>query len=512
MLVSDISNNKRIAKNTLLLYFRMLISMIVGLYTSRVVLATLGVDDYGLYNVVGGIVVTLSFLNGAMATSTQRYMNVEMGKQDKEGLRKVFGSSLVIHAIAAAAIVILAEALGVWFLNNHMNIAPDRLEAANWVYQFSIASFAVTVLSVPFNAAIIAHERMSAFAYISIIEVTLKLVVAIVIGYAPFDKLIFYALLVFIVALMVRISYGTYCKRHFEECRCVKFKVDKSLLRNMMSFSSWAIMGNLAYVFHTQGLGIVFNIFFGTTVNAAHGVSNQVNTVVSGFVQNFMTAAKPQIVKNYASGNLQDMHKLMMISCRFAFFLVMIFVVPIVLETPYLLSLWLEEVPMYTEIFVRLLLLTTLFDSFNSLLYTVKGATGDIKTFMIVLTCISFMHLPLTWLLFELGFEPYYAMVVYLLLVIVMQVVRIGFVCKAVALPVRVFYTEVVRRCVCALLVAFIPTAILYYILPKNIGTVFSVCLIGALFSNISIMGLGLKKQERVALWKIALNKLKLKK
>ena len=332
-------NNKRIVKNTALLYFRMLFTMLVGLYTSRVVLSSLGVGDYGLYNVVGGIVVILSFLNGAMASSTQRYMNVELGKENMDGIRKVYVTSMLIHLGVAAVVLVLAETVGLWFLNMYMNIPAERMIAANWVYQFSVGAFIVTVLSVPYNATIIAHEKMSAFAYISVIEVLFKLLVAILIGYAPCDRLIFYALLIFIVSIIVRLAYGVYCHRHFVECKIKKCEIDKSLLKNMLSFSSWTIFGNLAFVFHTQGIAIVINMFFGTVVNAAQGISNQVNSIVSGFVQNFTTAMKPQIVKSYAAGNLPDLHKLILSGSRLSFFLVLIFAIPIIIETPYLLSL-----------------------------------------------------------------------------------------------------------------------------------------------------------------------------
>ena len=298
-------NKKRIAKNTLLLYFRMLVTMLMGLYTSRLVLAVLGVEDYGLYNVVGGIVVILSFLNGAMASSTQRYLNVELGKHDKEGLKKVYATSLLIHGGVAIMILILAETIGLWFLNSYMNIVPERMCAANWVYQFSVATFVVSVLSVPYNASIIAHERMSAFAYISVVEAILKLMVALLISHSPIDKLVSYALLMFVMGVILRIVYSIYCHRHFEECRVVSFKIDKPLFKSMISFSSWTIIGNLSYIFHTQGIAIVINMFFGAAVNAAQGISNQVNGIVSGFVQNFMTAMKPQVVKNHACGYME---------------------------------------------------------------------------------------------------------------------------------------------------------------------------------------------------------------
>lgn len=506
--MSQQSNNKRIAKNTALLYFRMLLTMFIGLYTSRIVLSALGIDDYGLYNVVGGIVVILSFLNGAMASSVQRYLNVELGKQDVNGLKKVFVTSKLIHFGVAIFVLLLAETIGLCFLNTRMNIISERMIAANWVYQFSVATFIVNILCVPYNATIIAHEKMSAFAYISIVEVCCKLLVALLICYAPFDRLIFYALLIFIVSIVVQITYVFYCKKQFDECNFTQYKVERSLMKNMLSFSSWTVFGNLAFIFHTQGIAIIINMFFGTAVNAAQGISNQVNSIISGFVQNFLIAMKPQVVKSYASGNIQELHKLILSGSRFSFYLVMLFTIPLILETPYLLSLWLKEVPEYTVVFIRLLLLITLFDSFNSLLNAAKGATGNIKKYMITMTCISIMHLPISYVLFIFGFEPYYAMAVYLVLVIIMQILRIWFVCRAINLSIRTFYFDVILRCLFVAGISFILPAILYFFTPINIWTVFGTCFTG-IFSNIIFISLfGMNKQERKTVKNMIYNKI----
>lgn len=496
-MTSEHENNKRIAKNTLFLYFRMLITMIVGLYTSRVVLSSLGIEDYGLYNVVGGLVVLLSFLNGAMASSTQRYMNVELGRNSVDGLRKVYANSMLIHIGVAVVIVILSETIGLLFLNKFMNINAERFVAANWVYQFSIAAFVINILSVPYNAAIIAHEKMSAFAYISVVEVLLKLIVALLISVAPFDKLIFYALLIFLVGFVIRFIYAAYCKKYFEECRNVRLKKDAELLKNMMSFSSWTIFGNLAFIFHTQGIAIVINIFFGAAVNAAQGISNQVNGIVSGFVQNFMTAIKPQIVKNYAGGNLKEMHNLILSGSRLSFFLVLIFVVPISLEVPFFLSLWLKEVPEYTVAFIRILLFITLFDSFNSILNAAKGATGNIKIYMITQTSISMLHLPLAYLLFKFGYAPYYAMVVYFVLVIIMQMTRILFVCKAIGLSLKKFGVCVVLKCFAVFLVSFIGPLGVYRCVSENLFGFVLVEFVAVLSVIMSVFFVGLMKNER---------------
>lgn len=502
------SNNKRIAKNTLVLYIRMLITMAAGLYTSRVVLANLGVNDYGLYSVVGGVVVVLSFMNGAMASSTQRFLNVEMGKRNEDGLKKVFSNSIVIHLLTAVFVVILSETIGLWYLNYYMNIDQDRIEAANWVYQFSIVSLFVSIISVPYNATIIAHERMSAFAYVSIVEVILKLVIALMIAYSPIDKLVFYAFCIMLAGIAIRLVYGFYCRRNFCECVGVKYEIDSGLFRDMFSFSFWTIFGNLAFILHTQGIALVINLFFGTAVNAAQGIANQVNSVVKHFVQNFMTAIKPQVVKSYAGGDLNSMHNLILSGSRISFYLVLVFVIPLFLETPTLLSVWLKEVPVYTSSFVRLILLVTLFDSFNSLLNAAKGATGNIKIYMIVQTSISMLHLPISYVLFLVGFEPYWAMIVYCILVIILQVTRIVFVCKAVSLSISVFLQKVVLVCLMVLIVSASIPGVVYVNLTSGIVSMFLVSSLSLITTVLSVLYIGLTGYERKSLYALIKKKI----
>ena len=491
------NNNKRIAKNTLFLYFRMLIILVVSLYTSRVVLNTLGVEDYGIYNVVGGIIVILGFLNNAMAGATQRFLNVQLGRNDFPQLKKVFATSLVIHALVAVVILAIAETVGLWYLNTCMNIAADRMAAANWVFQFSVAAFMVNILSVPYNAAIIAHEKMSAFAYISILEAILKLAVVFLLVISPFDKLIFYAFLIFMIGVLLRILYGTYCKRHFAECTISDFHVDKPMMKEMLSFSSWTIFGNLGFIAHTQGIALVINYFFGVTVNAASGIANQVNGVVKNFVVNFMTAINPQVVKTYAAGEYEDMYKLMIRGCQMAFYMVAFFVIPLTIEAPTILRVWLKIVPDYTVIFVRLVLLITLFDSYSSILATAKGATGDVKKYQVTLTLIGLFHLPLAIVFFCLGCPPQYAMYVYLFIIIALQVVRIWFVCTSIGLSLARFYREVVCKCLLVLALGLIVPMLMHLYLPEGIFSAFSTCAIGCVVYMAIALRFGFNGQDR---------------
>lgn len=276
------SGNKRIAKNTLLLYFRMLLTILVGLYTSRVVLNTLGISDYGVYNIVGGVVTMLAFLNSAMVAASQRFISFELGTGDLEKLKKVFCTSVSIHITLAILILIVAETIGLWFVNAYLNIPLDRMEAANWVYQCSVLTLILTIISVPYNSCIVAHEHMRAFAYVSIVEVILKLAIVYLLLIGDFDKLILYAILIAVVAFIIRIIYGIYCKQNFEECT-YHFLFDRKLFKEMFAFAGWSVIGNLGFSLKDQGSNIILNLFGGTTVNAARGIAMQVNGIISNF-------------------------------------------------------------------------------------------------------------------------------------------------------------------------------------------------------------------------------------
>lgn len=505
------SDNKRIAKNTIYLYVRMILLMGVSLFTSRIVLQALGVDDYGIYNVVGGIIVILSFLNNAMAGGTQRFLNVEMGRKDGDGVKSVFNTSIHIHFIVAVLVLLIGETVGLWFLNAHMNIPHDRIIAANYVYQFSVATCLIGIISVPYNAAIISHEKMSAFAYISIIEGVLKLLVALAIYIYPFDKLIFYAFLMFMVGVANRLIYGIYCGRHFEECRNLKWKIDKKRIRNMLSFSGWTIFGNLGYILHTQGIAIIVNMFFTVAVNAAQGIANQVNGIVNQFVTNFLTALNPQVVKSYAAGELDAMHLLIFRGGKIAICMVSFFTVPIALEAETFLRIWLGVVPEYTVLFVRLVLLISLVNSISNLMATAKGATGDIKKYQIVLTTVGALHLPLAWVAFELGCGPEYAMYVYLGIVVVLQVLRVWMTCNSIRLSKRLFVRKVILRCGIAMATALVLPLLLHLLLKQSFFTSIAVCVTSVLTVMVCMLYIALDAQERKAVLKPILRRINIR-
>lgn len=344
----------------------MILVMLVSLYTSRVILAKLGVEDYGIYNVVGGIVAMFSFLNSSMATSTQRYLTYALGKNDNELLKNVFAISLNIHIVIAIFIIILAETFGLWMLNTHLVIPPDRLMAANWVFQLSILTFSINIIQVPYNASIIAHERMNVYAYISIIEVVLKLIIVYILSLTTFDRLIFYAILVFLVQLVVRVIYQAYCRCRFVECH-LRFYWDKQLYKEMFGFAGWNMFGSVAWLMRGQGLDIVLNLFFGPIVNAARGITNQVSGAVMSFISNFQVALNPQITKKYAQGEIEQMESLAYNGIKFSLLLLFIIAFPLCLNIDYVLGLWLKDVPRYTSIFIILVIIDSIVNSFLAL-------------------------------------------------------------------------------------------------------------------------------------------------
>lgn len=445
----------------------------ISLYTSRVVLATLGINDFGLYNVVGGIVSILAFLNISMSGATQRFLNIELGKKDNIQLELVFSTARFIHLCIAFIIFLIAETLGVWFLNEKMNIADDRIIAANWVYQFSIISFMQSIISVPYNASIIAHEKMSAFAYITIIEAVLKLSIVLLLSIVSLDKLIVYAGLIALVSIIIQFIYRTYCRTHFEETKSLCLKYNKQIIHEMLGFSGWTAVGSLASISHTQGIAIVINLFFSVSVNAALGITNQVINVVNQFVSNFMTALNPQIVKTYAAHEFKEMHNLIIRGSKLGICLVSFFAIPILIETPMILNLWLKDVPDYTVTFIRIVLITSICNSYASPLAAAKGATGDIKNYQIVLTSIGLMHIPIAWICFECGGSPYWAMLVYLVLVNIMQIVRIYMVGKSINMSIKEFYVKVLMKCALMILLASIISITAHSLLPKTLVCIF---------------------------------------
>lgn len=433
--MSDTSSaNKRIAKNTLVLYVRMLFTMGISLFTSRVILQTLGVEDYGISSVVGGVISMFTFINAAMVSSTQRYLNFELVRGDANQLRSVFSTSLQIHALIALAIIVLSETVGLWFLNEKLVIPEARMTAAMWVYQCSILSCAVSIMSTPYNAVIVAHEKMSAFAYISILDVSLKLLVVYLLVVLPFDKLIILAILNLLVQLFIRYIYTLYCHRHFPESY-FQFWFNKTLFKEMFGFAGWSFWGNLAAILYTQGLNMMLNIFFGPIVNAARGIAVQVQSAVQQFVGGFQTALNPQITKNYASNNLPQMHSLMFRSARFSFLLLFFLSLPVLMETNFILTLWLKTVPDDAVIFTQIMICISLIYTTANPCIIANQATGKVKIYQMVVGGILLLILPISYVVLKLGAPAYSVFIVHFCIESLAQFSRMYMLRKLIHLP-----------------------------------------------------------------------------
>ena len=490
-------NNKRIAKNTLLLYFRMLFMMGIALYTSRVVLATLGVEDYGIYNVVGGIVAMFGFINGSMSSATQRYITFALGKGDKVRLSTIFSTTLQIHTFIAGIIMLLGETVGVWFLYNKMQIPPDRMDAAFWVLQCSIISSFVMVVSVPYNACIVAHERMSAFAYISILEAVLKLVIVYLLVVSPFDKLIVYAILLLAVQVLICFCYSIYCNRHFEETK-YRHVWDKPLFREMTSFAGWSMFGNLSAVFFGQGLNILLNVFFGPVVNAARGVAVQVQNAIQQFVGNFQMALNPQITKNYAKGEMQEMHKLMFRSARFSFFLLFFLSLPVLFETEFILRVWLKTVPENTVTFLRIMICTSLIYTCANPMIVANQATGKVKKYQAVCGTTLIMILPISYVLLKLGLPAYSVFIVHFVMECVCQLARMTMLRPLIGLRIRDYFTHVYSKVFIVVALSALLPAVIYNLMDDTVLRFFIVGVVCVASVSLVAYNFGMTANEKV--------------
>ena len=453
--MSNTLDSKRIAKNTLLLYVRMFLTMIVSLYTSRVVLNTLGVEDYGVYNVTGGVVAMFSFFNTAMSSATQRYITFALGKGDKQRLNVIFNTAVVIHLGISLCVLILGETIGLWFVMSKLVIPAERSVAAMWVYQCSILTSLVSIMSVPYNADIVANEKMSAFAYISILEVILKLLIVFLLVIIPADKLISYSILVVCVQLVIRYIYVSYCSRHFEEAK-IKKVFDKSLFKEMASFAGWSFFGNFACILYGQGVNMLLNIFFGPVVNAARGVAMQVQTAVHQFAGSFQMAINPQITKSYASGNLFQMHSLMCRSSRFSFYLLFFLILPIILETDFILTLWLKNVPDNAVIFTQIMLCIMLLNPFSSPLTIANQATGMIRFYQIVVGCTLMTIFPISYLVLWWGAPAYAVFCVHFIIEGIALILRMIMLKKLISLSLIEYVKNVYLPIVNTVIVAVI--------------------------------------------------------
>lgn len=504
-------NNKRIAKNTLLLYGRMLLTMAISLYTSRVILKVLGVEDFGIYNVVGGIISMFAFINGGMVAATQRYITFEIGSGNTNQLKKVFSTSLQIHAIISVIIIILGETVGLWFLLEKLVIPESRMSAAIWVYQLSIVACIVNIMSIPYNADIIAHEKMSAFAYISIVEVVLKLLIVYMLVFSPLDKLIVYAVLLLVVQIAIRLIYTTYCKKHFEETSYSKC-CDKSLVKEMASFAGWSFWGSLAGILYTQGLNMMLNIFFGPVVNAARAIAVQVQSAVQQFVTNFQMAINPQITKSYAKGDLNQMHNLMFRSARFSFLLLLLITLPVLLETNFLLTVWLKTVPENTVVFTQIMICIALIYTTANPCVIANQATGKVKIYQAVVGGILLTILPISYIVLKLGAPAYSVFIVHFCIESIAQFFRMYMLRKLINLRIWEYIKNIYIPIIATMIVAIILPIFVHKQFEEGWIRLLMVTLTCIVSVGLSAFFIGFTKHEREFFFDKGLRLLKIRK
>ena len=491
-------NTKRIAKNTLMLYGRMLFSMVVSLYTSRVVLNTLGVVDYGIYGVVGGFVSMFSLISSSLSSAVSRFLTFELGRGDQDRLNKAFSTSLLIHIVLAIAVLVIAETVGVWFVNNKMTIPSDRLYAANWVFQASIFSFMFGLFSVPYNASIVSHEKMSAFAYIGILDTVLKLLIVLFIAYSHwhFDKLIVYAMLLVVVSITLQCIYLVYCRKHFEECR-LRISFDKGFWKEISSFAGWNFIGCTAGLLKEQGINVLLNIFVGPILNAARGIASTVNGAVVTFVNGFMTALNPQITKSYASSDYEYTFSLVKRGARFSFYILLLFGLPIILEGDFILTLWLGQYPEHSLNFVRLVLLLSLVETLSNTLITLQLATGNIRNYQIFVGGTLLLNFPLSYMFLKHEYPPEYVYIVAVLVSFICLFLRLFFLRKMASLSIKGYLKEVLFNVIVVFILALVIPLIVHLIMGGGWLRFLIVSIVSIICSIISILFVGCSKVER---------------
>lgn len=488
--------NKRIAKNTMLLYIRMGVMMLISFFTARITLNALGVTDYGINNVVGGLVSMFSLISSSLSSSVSRFMTFGLGKGNKKELNTIFSTSVNIHIVLAIIVVIAIETVGVWFLNNKMVIPAERLTAAHWVLQSSTLMFAVGLLSVPYNAAIIAHEKMGVYAYFTLFDAFSRLAIIFAIKYYGGDKLILLAIISLIPTLIKQFYYWNYSKKHFEECTYHAIW-DKRVFKEMFGFAGWNFLGNTAYILNTQGINMLINLFFGVTLNTARGIATQIESIVTQFAGNFTVAMNPQITKSYAAGNLDHTYSLIKKGAIYSFCLMLIIVVPIIMEIDNILKLWLGNVPEHTATFTRLCLCGSLIMTLGNSLYTGIIASGKIRKYQIIITIAGAWVFPLTYLAFKLGMPAESAYIIYNIVYFLLLIIRAYLAKGIINLNMRQYIQDVILKAIYIAAIVSIPPLAITFLFEENILRTFIAGPLVLLTTITIIYFIGLGKSER---------------
>ena len=507
--MSHHENNKRIVKNTLALYFRQIITMFVALFTSRIILQTLGVTDFGINNVVGGVVAMFGFISGTLMSITQRFISVELGKGSPVSvLRKIFSTSMALHILAAVAVLILAQTVGLWFLNNKLVIPAERMIAANWVYQFAVFGFVLSLLNAPLMALIVSHEDMHIYGYMGIFDVVARLVTVYLLVIVNADKLIFFALFGFAVSCIVFVFYGIYCRRKYQEA---KFSLvwDKALVKELGGFGGWTLFNSLFSVLRIQGINIVLNIFFGPAVNAARGIAFTVETTLSSFSNNFRQAQVPQLMKLYAAKDTENMWRLAERGTRIIYFLLLFFSIPIFLETEFILKFWLGNVPEYATNFTRLLIIDALTLSIIGNLGAINNATGKIKVYSIIHYVNSVIILILSYFLCKIGYAAQYIFAIPILIRPLVFIILFIMFKMQINLSIKFFTKKALIPMFLVSTISFIP---FYFANKVFLGSYLISSLIivaSMLWTGIVIITMGLRRAEQINLFVFVKKKLK---
>lgn len=490
-------NNERIVRNTMFLYFRMLLVMAVSLYTSRIVLKALGIVDYGLYNVVSSVIIVFSYVNNSMATATSRFLTFELGKHDLGKMRLVFANSFSIHTWLALIVFLLGEFVGIYMINNILNIPTDRLIACHAIYQFVIISAVFTITQVPFNSLIVSYERMNIYAYVGIFDALSKCLIAYLLLVLPWDKLIVYSVLQLVGVLVIYLFYWRYCKLKFPQIFCITTHVDKKIIKEMFGFTTWSLLGSSANMFRNTGVNILINIFFGSVVNAANGIAYQVNAAVANFTNSFTMAMNPQIIKTYATGDYERNKTLILRGAKFSFFLLLILCYPIIFEVDFLLSLWLSEYPPYTTILTKLVLILSLVEIFNQSVGCAIQATGRIKQYQLTISGMILLVFPISYEVFYMGYPPYAALGVSILISILALIARLYFIKILLNISPLEYLKSVIIRCFFVAVLSFIIPYFIHCTMDVGFTRLGLVVLAEVLSSSFIIYFLGMNQTER---------------
>lgn len=506
-MATSVSDNKRIAKNTIFLYIRMMVVMLVSLFTSRVILNTLGATDYGIYNVVGGIVTIVSFLNSALGASTSRFLTFALGEKNIQKQKSTFGACLNLHIGIALLVLILGETVGLWFFYEKMVIPDERMVAAFWVYQFSILTTMVSFTQVPYNASLIAHEEMSIYAYVGLYEAISRLIIAYLITISPIDKLVFYGLLLLINTIVVQLFYRWYAVKHFEECRFSLVK-DKVLYKRLLSYGGWDLFGNLALVCQGEGVNLLLNVFFGPVVNAARAIAFQIQGAVTQFVSNFMTAVRPQVIKNYAEGNVDKMYTMTFYAAKFSYILMLALVVPIIYEIRFILGIWLgDAVPDETALFAVIVLMTYTWRTFHIAALMPYHAIGKIKTGNVTIGPLMIATLPIGYVLFKCGCPAYSVFLAIFAVEIVSMFAIYWLIHRYEYFPYKYVFTKILIPCGLVTVFTMIVPAFITHLMNDGWARLIIVGISTEFSLLLSALYLGLNKEERTRIFSFIKNK-----